>query len=127
MSLLCLNEFVTTILVKMFSTLIVFPAKELQFTLISPPPPLLDCWLLAVKNLLHIVRDVTKISSWRVIATSRRGKNQLQISWGSIFAVGHFHSSWGKSPTPNSYCQPCIMHMIMGLNFDRGGVGAKKP
>ena len=49
-SLLCLNEFVTTILVKMFSTLIVFPGKELQFTLI--PPPLLDCWLLAVKNLL---------------------------------------------------------------------------
>ena len=49
-SLLCLNEFVTTILVKMFLTLIVFPAKELQFTLIPPPPPLLECWLLAVKN-----------------------------------------------------------------------------
>ena len=40
-SLLCLNEFVSTILVKMFSTLIVFPAKELQFTLIPPLPGLL--------------------------------------------------------------------------------------
>ena len=28
------------------------------------------------------------------------GKNQLEISWGSIFAVGHFHSSWGKTPAP---------------------------
>ena len=42
-SLLCLNEFVTTILVKMFSTLIVFPAKELQFMLIPPPSWTVGC------------------------------------------------------------------------------------
>ena len=85
-SLLCLNEFVTTILVKMFSTLIVFPAKELQF--MSIPPPLLDCWLLAVKNLLHIIRVVTKISSCWVIATSRQGKKSARDFLGFYFCYG---------------------------------------
>ena len=54
------------------------------------------------------------------------GKNQLEISWGSIFAVGHFHSSWGKTQAPDSYCQPCIMHTIMDLNFDWGGGGGEE-
>ena len=54
-------------------------------------------------------RVVTKISSFRVNTTSRRGIKRLGISFGSIFfyfpikvAGSHSLSSRGKSPPPGS-------------------------
>ena len=39
----------------------------------------------------HVGRDVTKISSWRINATSRQGIKHLGISFGSIFLPFSFH------------------------------------
>ena len=40
-------------------------------------------------------RVVTKISSWRVNISSRWGIKQLSISFGSIFLLFSYESSWG--------------------------------
>ena len=81
---------------------------------LSEIPSVVGVWIFFLelhnKIKIHIKsRDVTKILSYKVNITSRRGIKQLGISFGSPFfyfpmkvAEGHIHSSRGKSPAPSS-------------------------
>ena len=46
-------------------------------------------------------RAVTKICC-QVNTTSRRGIKQLRVSFGSIFLLFSYESSWGKSTAPTT-------------------------
>ena len=49
----------------------------------------------------NTARAVTKICCW-VNTTRRLGIKQVRISFGSIFLLFSYESSWGKSPAPNT-------------------------
>ena len=51
-------------------------------------------------HVLSFCRVVTKISSCWVNTTSRQGIKQRGISFGSIFLLFCYKSSWGKIPGP---------------------------
>ena len=48
----------------------------------------------------NIARAVTKICCQ--VNKSRRGIKQLRISFGSIFVLFSYESSWGKFPAPTT-------------------------
>ena len=53
-------------------------------------------------HFLSFCRAVTKISSFWVNTTSRQGIKRLGVSFGSIFLLFSYKSSWGKSLAPRS-------------------------